>query len=479
MSDELDLAHDPLVGPTDRAVACPRPEGVVRVVLVSGYELGHQPIHLGGPGAALIAAGHEVRCVDTSVQALDDESIEWAEALAVSVPMHTAMRLAIETAAFVRSRRPELAICFYGLYALVGSERTSGVLADQLIAGEYEAGLLEWVAALGSPDREVPIPPVRVELGRRATSVPDRSLLPSIDHYARLEIDGHHRLAGYVEASRGCRHRCRHCPVPVIYDGRVRVVEPSTVVADVANLVGAGARHITFGDPDFFNAVPHALKVVDAVHSEFPDLTFDCTIKVEHLLDHRGAIPGLAAAGCLFVVTALESTSDLVLDRLRKGHHQFEAVEAIELLRDNGIEMRPTFLPFTPWTTACDLLDLCHFISRHDLIGNVDPVQMTIRLLIPEGSLLLGDPDLAEVLGPFDHDRLTYPWSAPDPAVDELHASLVSLLEKLTAADTPPPRTFAAMWRLIHESAGVEVAPPDVSAGSVVGRPRLTEPWFC
>ncbi len=451
----------------------------MRVVLVSGYELGHQPIHLGGPGAALITAGHEVRCVDTSIEPLDDGSIEWAEALAISVPMHTAMRLAIEIATFVRSRRPDLAICFYGLYALVGSDRTSGVLADQLIAGEYEAGLVAWVAELGAPQPKALLPPVRVDLGRRATSLPDRNLLPSIDHYAMLEIDGDHRLAGYVEASRGCRHRCRHCPVPVIYDGRVRVVESSTVVADVANLVAAGARHITFGDPDFFNAVPHGLKVADAVHAAFPDLTFDCTIKVEHLLDHREAIPRLAAAGCLFVVTALESTSDLVLDKLRKGHDQSEAVEAIELLRANGIEMRPTFLPFTPWTTVSDLLELCHFISRHDLIGNVDPVQMTIRLLIPEGSLLLEDSEVVEILGPFDHDRLTHPWSAPDPVVDELHAALVALLEKLTAADTAQPRIFAAMWRLIHETVGVEVAPPNVSAGSVVSRPRLTEPWFC
>ncbi len=451
----------------------------MRVVLVSGYELGHQPLQLAAPGAALTAAGHEVRCVDTSIQPLDDRILEWAQALAVSVPMHTAMRLAIEVATHVRSSRPDLPICFYGLYATVGSDRTAGLLADQLIAGEYEGALVDWVSNLAADGGKTLAQPVIVELGRRATTLADRRLLPPLDQYAMLEVDGDRRLAGYVEASRGCRHRCRHCPVPVIYDGRVRVVEPSVVVRDVANLVAAGARHVTFGDPDFFNAVPHSLKVISAVHRAFPDLTFDCTIKVEHLIRHRDAIPKLAAAGCLFVVTALESTSDLVLDKLNKGHVHSEAATAIELLRASGIEMRPTFLPFTPWTTTGDLLDLCHFIARHDLIGNVDPVQMTIRLLVPEGSLLLDESGLKEFFGPFDHELLTYPWSSIDPTVDQLHSSLVALLEKATVDEVPPVDIFTAMWKLIHELAGVEQAPPDVASGSVVGRPRLTEPWFC
>jgi len=451
----------------------------VRVLLVSGYESGHQPIHLAGPGAALGAIGHEVRCIDTSVQPLDDDSIEWADALACSVPMHTAMRLAIDTAVFVRSKRPELAVCFYGLYASVGSDRTSGVLVDQIITGEYEAALLEWVEGVATNKARSLDQPIRVDLGRRPTTPPDRALLEPLDRYAMLEIDGERRLAGYVEASRGCRHRCRHCPVPVIYDGRVRVVDPDTVVDDVAALVVAGARHITFGDPDFFNAVPHALKVVEAVHLEFPDLTFDCTIKVEHLLAHRDAIPVLARSGCLFVVTALESTSELVLHKLRKGHDEADAVEAIELLRANGIEMRPTFLPFTPWTTTSDLLDLCHFITSNDLIGNVDPVQMTVRLLVPQGSLLLQDHELVELLGPFDSELLTYPWSAPEPAVDDLHTALVALFEKHTADETSQPDVFAAMWTLIHQRVEAPTPAPAMSAGSVAGRPRLTEPWFC
>jgi len=451
----------------------------VRIVLVSGYELGHQPVNLAVPGAALGDAGHEVRCVDTSIGPLGDDAIDWADAVAVSVPMHTAMRLAIETARYVRSRRPELPICFYGLYAAVGADRWSTGLVDQVIAGEYESTLVDWVGSVDLDGHRSLPQPVVINTARGPSTTPDRSLLHPLDSYAMLKVAGEHHLVGYVETSRGCRHRCRHCPVPVIYDGRVRMVDPDAVVADIAELIAAGARHITFGDPDFFNAVPHSMKVARAVHDRFPDITFDCTIKVEHLLKHRDVLPSLAETGCLFVVTAVESTSNLVLDKLQKGHVHSEAIEAIGLLRAHGIEMRPTFLPFTPWTEVSDLLDLCRFIADHDLIGNVDPVQMTIRLLIPDGSLLLNDPELVGTLGPFDHERLTHPWSSPDPLVDRLQADLSVLLEKLTAEATPPVGIFEAMWRLIHEAAGVPDSVPDITHGSIEGRPRLTEPWFC
>ena len=150
-----------------------------------------------------------------------------------------------------------------------------------------------------------------------------------------------------------------------------------------------GARHITFGDPDFLNGRRHSLAIVRALHERFPELTFDCTTKVEHVLEHADVWEEMAASGCLFVVSALESVNDEILARLDKGHTTAEAVLALDLLREHGIETRPSFMPFTPWTTPRDVLEIVDFVAAHDLVANVDPVQYTIRLLVPEGSLLL------------------------------------------------------------------------------------------
>jgi radical SAM superfamily enzyme YgiQ (UPF0313 family) len=452
----------------------------VRVLLVSTYELGHQPLHVASPAAALLAAGHDVRCLDLSVEPFDAGAVDWADGVGLSVPMHTAMRLGLRAAAEIRARRPDLPICLYGLYAPVSRDLTAAGLADRVIAGEYEPALVAWVDGLAGA-ASVPPPAPLVELGRTSFHPPARHLLPPLERYAHLAVDGEERPVGYVEASHGCVHRCRHCPVPTVYDGRIRVVQRETVIEDVAALVAAGARHITFGDPDFLNGVRHSRAIVAEMHARFPDLTFDVTAKVEHVLEHAQVWPELAAAGCLFAVCALESVNDDILARLDKGHATAEARDALALLREHGIEPRPSWMPFTPWTTLEDVADLVDFVAEEDLIGNVDPVQYTIRLLLPEGSLLLDHPDLAPHLGAYDPEALTYRWRAADPRVDALQQRVARIVEQDTAGGASIPASFERVRAAVLAAAGRHEDPArePVPAGSVEGRPRLTEPWFC
>ncbi len=441
----------------------------MRVLLVSTYELGHQPLHVASPAAALGAAGHDVRTLDLAVETWDLDALTWAEAVAVSVPMHTAMRLAQRWVAVVRALHPDLPVCLYGLYAPTAPDG----LASRLIAGEYEPALLAWAAGLGGAPSTVNGD--SVELGRSPFRPPRRDGLPPLDRYAQLAIGSERRLAGYVEASHGCLHRCRHCPVPVIYDGRLRIVPEDVVLADAEAQVAAGARHLTFGDPDFLNGPQHSLRVVRRLHERFPDVTFDCTAKVDHILRHAGLWPELAAAGCLFVVSAFESVNDALLARLDKGHTTAQAAQVVDLLRRHGIEVRPSFLPFTPWTTVDDVADLIDFVAAHDLVANVEPIQYTIRLLLPEGSLLLDQLSV----GPYDAERLTWTWSSADPAVDALQRRLVDLIQ--AAAGESLPATFERIRAAVYEAAGrgEAQAPELVPLAAGDARPRLTEPWFC
>jgi radical SAM superfamily enzyme YgiQ (UPF0313 family) len=454
----------------------------VRALLISTYELGHQPLHVASPAAALRRAGHEVRCLDLSVQPWDPGALEWAQAIGFSVPMHTAMRLALTAGRRVRREHPGLPICFYGLYATVSRELVEGELGARVIAGEYEPALTAWVDGLSAP--RIPAPTTErpvIHLQRGTFDPPARELLPGLEQYARLVIGGEERLVGYVEASHGCVHRCRHCPVPTVYDGRIRVVGAETVLRDIERLADMGARHITFGDPDFLNGWRHSLAIVRAVHERCPELTFDCTTKVEHVLEHPEIWEEMAACGCLFVICALESVNDEILIRLDKGHTTAEAVRALNLLRQHGIETRPSFMPFTPWTTPRDVLEIVDFVAAHDLVANVDPVQYSIRLLVPEGSLLLERADLREHLGPYETERLSYPWRSADPAADRLQGRLSALVQQSAAAQEAPSLTFARIRAAVREATGESNVPEQeaIPMGSTEGRPRLTEPWFC
>jgi radical SAM superfamily enzyme YgiQ (UPF0313 family) len=445
----------------------------MRILLVSTYEMGHQPLHLASPAAALRADGHDVTCLDLSVQPWDSALVAAVDAVAFSVPMHTAMRLAVRAAEQVRGAHPDMRVCFYGLYAPVSRDLVVGRLADHVFAGEYEPALRAWAAGLGDAQ-----PVIGLGRGRGTFQLPARDLLPPLDRYAHLAIDGQERPVGAVEATHGCKHVCRHCPVPTVYGGAFRVVDEQVVAADIDQLVTAGARHITFADPDFLNGPTHALRVVRTLHDRHPEITFDCTVKAEHILDNSGVWPEMAAAGCLFVVCAIEVLNDELLGLLDKGHSAAQAIAAVEVLRGHGIELRPSFLPFTPWTSLDDVVDILDFVIGQDLIGNVDPVQYGIRLLLPQGSLLLDRPELAPYLGHYDPERLTYTWTPAHPETAALQTELATLAEQGVARGAPAGATFLEINAAVRRATGTTRVSA-VPVGSTEGRPRLTEPWFC
>jgi radical SAM superfamily enzyme YgiQ (UPF0313 family) len=305
---------------------------------------------------------------------------------------------------------------------------------------------------------------------------PDRSDLPPLSKYATLQMGDTRKIVGYTEATRGCKHRCRHCPIVPVYDGRFRAVPLDVVIADVRAEVAAGAQHITFGDPDFFNGPTHAVAVVDALAREFPHVSYDVTIKVEHLRRHAALLPRLTETGCAFVTSAVESLDDAVLAKLEKGHTRadFEAVAAE--CASIGLPLSPTFVAFTPWTTAESYRAMVDAIERLDLIGAVSPIQYAIRLLIPQGSRMLELGDVRDRITHFDPRSLTHVWRHEDPRVDALQQQVEHLVgQRLTA---PRGEIFARVRELAYAAAGLTAPaqPPLVSRAAV---PYLNEPWYC
>jgi radical SAM superfamily enzyme YgiQ (UPF0313 family) len=469
----------------------------MRVTLVSTYDLGRQPFGIASAAAWLREAGHDVRCVDTSRTPLQAEAVEGAAVVAFHLPMHTATRLAVPLLRRVRAQDSTACLVTYGLYAPLNAHllRTAG--ADVVLGVECEQDLVDVAARVaaggisqatggGVPvgergDAAVPSHEgsrARTRLPHLALRVPDRTRLPPLHRYAHLRLpDGQRRVTGYTEASRGCRHSCRHCPVVPVYRGQFRLVPIDVVLADIAQQVEQGATHITFGDPDFLNGPRHAVAVAEALAARFDGLTFDVTVKVEHLVTHARLLPALQRAGCALVTSAIESFDDEVLTRLRKGHTGAEAEQAVAACRAAGLTLAPTFVAFTPWTTLTGYVAFLQRLVALDLIEHVAPIQLALRLLIPEGSLLLDDADLVRLVRPFDEGGLVYPWSHTDPAVDALQRDV----EALVAARTTAPRAavFAEVMKLAASYApdGDTVPPADLPARASV--PYLEEPWYC
>jgi radical SAM superfamily enzyme YgiQ (UPF0313 family) len=454
--------------------------GEGQILLVSTYELGHQPHGIAVPAAFLERAGFRPAALDLSVEPLDPGRVRAARLVAISVPMHTALRLGLAAAGSIRRIQPDAVLCFHGLYAPLNAPRLLSAGARAVLGGECEEKLVALAGAVerGEADlsRFVQDGP-GAALPRLDHPVPSRTALPPPRRYARLaEPGGRERTAGYAEASRGCKHLCRHCPVVPIYQGRFLAVPVEVVAADVERQVAAGVTHVTFGDPDFLNGPSHALRVARAVRQRFPTLTFDFTAKVEHLLRHPAAVAELAGLGALFVTSAVESLSDRVLEKLAKGHTRADALRAFDLCAEAGLPLRPSLIPFTPWSTLDDVLELLEVFEARGWLERLDPVQLSIRLLLPPGTPLLADPDLA--LDGLDEEALTWRWTHPDPRMDSLQVRVAAAVEDGVARGEDPLALVARVKALALAAAGrehVHVARPFSGDRT----PRLTESWFC
>ena len=453
------------------------------ILLISCYELGHQPIGVALPSGFLRQAGFAPAAMDIAVESFDEAKASQARFIGISVPMHTAMRMGVRVIERIREINPDCHICCYGLYAALNSDYLLQHGADSCIGGESESPLVSLVQSLVAESKEavagviVSGSPAKPNLERLPFAIPARDELPTLDNYAQLDQNGDFRTAGYVEASRGCLHLCTHCPIPPVYGGRFFVVPEEVVLEDIRQQVRAGATHITFGDPDFLNGPGHSLGVVQAMHEEFPSLTFDFTAKIEHLLKRGEELPAFAQAGCLFVISAVESLSHKVLEILDKQHTRADVESALSACRNAGIVMRPTWVAFTPWTTLEDYCEVLDFVEVNDLVDHVDPVQFAIRLLIPPGSWLAEHPETLPHRGELDEAALTYRWTHPDPRMDELHKQTMQLVERDSVNEEDPAATF---FRLVELAHGRELA-ADVRSlpADRVRAPRLTESWFC
>jgi radical SAM superfamily enzyme YgiQ (UPF0313 family) len=459
----------------------------MNILLLSTYELGRQPFGLASPAAWLRARGHEVRCLDLARESFDEEAIVAAALVAFYVPMHTATRLAAALVPKIRAKNGHAHLCFYGLYAPVNEEYLRDLGVGTILGGEFEEGLaslasrLERCAGPGDSRGSAPQTEPVISLSRQKFIVPDRAGMPDPAKYARVVIPGgEHRVAGSTEATRGCKHLCRHCPIVPVYNGAFRVVDREVVLADVRQQVEAGARHITFGDPDFFNGPAHAIAIVEAMHAEFPELSYDVTIKIEHLRNHDSLLGALRDTGCLFVTSAVESVDDAALEKFDKGHTRADFLAVIARFRELGMTLLPTFVPFTPWTTLESYSDLLDVLAEQGLTENVAPIQLAIRLLIPAGSRLLELPEIRAMVGAFDSAALVFPWKHEDPRVDGLAREVSQIAQRGDGLKLSRAEIFGHIRRAAHAAAGKRTAN---QAGSLAAMsapvPYLDEPWYC
>lgn len=388
---------------------------------------------------------------DAAVLASEIRSADW---IILTTPMLTGALIAEQ----VLAAHTDLLAARHVL--LVGAYATTTLHA----LGETHHGII----ALDRDDPELVLGAIEPERplrrgGRRHYRV---TTSEPLDRYRHAERNGSWQLAGYAETTLGCRHGCLHCPVAGAWHGRIVTLDATDVLADIDRQVEAGASHLSLGDADFLSAPRHALAILRSVHERHPQLSVDVTIKIAELAADPTLPARLAELGVAFVISAVESLRDDILDRLGKGHHAHDVLAARDALFAAGVGLHPTFIPFTPWSRLEDLHDILRFVWDSHLEDVVEPVQYGIELLVPTSSLLEIGPEF----GDFDPATLSRRWNPSDPRLDGLAPRIRAIAARSARYD----EGFRAVWELAGLGALPSRGPRRAPAPTL-----MSEAWFC
>jgi hypothetical protein len=197
------------------------------------------------------------------------------------------------------------------------------------------------------------------------------------------------------------------------------------------------------------------------------------------LRKYEAHLPKLKETGCLFVISAVEYLDDAVLRALDKGHTREDFLHVVHTFRALGMILHPTFVPFTQWTTMGNYLDLLRVLHAESLMENVAPIQLGIRLLIPEGSRLLELEEVRRNVGSFDPESLYYPWKHADPRIDELSETVQAIAAEGDRRKESRSAVFERIWKAAHAAAGLDAPLLHLSQEPGAAIPFLSEPWYC
>ena len=448
------------------------------VVLVSCYELGHQPQGVASAVAFLRRAGFAPTCLDLAVEPLDaaaEARLAAARLVAISVPMHTAMALGLRVAARVRAANPTAHVCFFGLYAVLNRELlASGGVADSVLAPDSEEQLVA-IASGGAARARRHLAGATI-WSRRVTGCRRSSATRAWRSPASGASPATPRRRAAASTS-AVTARFRRSTAAASSPSRSTSCWPTC-----AGRSRRARATSTSATPTSSTGPSHALRVARALHAEHPGRDVRASRpRSSTSLAHADAVRELAALGALFVVSAVESLSDRVLAALAKGHHAADVGRALAVVRAApACRCARRSSRSRRGRRSADYLELCSFIRDNRLQDEVDPVQLSIRLLVPPGSLLLAAPDIAPSLGPAGSGGAHLPVDSPRSAHGSAGGRRLGAGRSRRRSQAPRPRTRSrASTAWPRRVAGIDMPADKPRLRLSAPPPHLTEPWFC
>jgi hypothetical protein len=204
----------------------------------------------------------------------------------------------------------------------------------------------------------------------------------------------------YVEGSRGCAYGlCSICTCSDHLGSRNRRQKwrprpIPAVVEELRQLRALGIDRVTFADEDFFgpswNGTQRASQLAGAISESTVGIEFRVNAHVKSIFSSTDSpeaqeaksilIEKLAQAGLVKIFLGLESGSKTQLRRFRKGFSLEEFVEAVRVVRRNGVSCELGFILLDPLMELAELKESLEFLKRHRLVHEVSSIFKELRI---------------------------------------------------------------------------------------------------
>jgi radical SAM superfamily enzyme YgiQ (UPF0313 family) len=252
---------------------------------------------------------------------------------------------------------------------------------DFVIKGEGEETFLELLNTLKENKEPQEIKNITFRQGEKIIDNPLRPFIKDLDILPPPERDKllnnqlySSQAKAILMTSRGCPYECIFCASEKIWQRKVRFRSPGNVIEEIFLLKDKyKANFIKIRDDAFTLNRQRAIEICKAIEGR--DIYWQCDTRAD-ILDEE-LVKFMKRAGCIAVSVGLESGSDRILTKIKKGESAQDIQRGVSLLNRFGINVGLFVMIGFPTETEEEIWQTLEFAKKlkanHIIAGVVTP----------------------------------------------------------------------------------------------------------
>jgi anaerobic magnesium-protoporphyrin IX monomethyl ester cyclase len=338
-----------------------------------------EPLFLAYTAAVLEKEGLPVELIDCRPFYISQEEllekIDENAALAVLQTSTPSIDLDLDTAKKIKNKFPKIKIALVGSHVTILDKEImeNNEHVDFVVRREYEYTIRDLAREI-EPEK---ILGITFRKNGEIVRNPDRPYIENLDELpfpARHLLPMHtyfdpmfkSRMTFRLMGSRGCVYQCTFCLWPqTMYGRRIRFRDPKKIVDEIEYFINnQGARGFYFEDDTFTTSPKHVEGVCNELLRRKIKISWSCLGRVDTMTEEM--LKMMKMAGCYMIRVGIESSSQEILDRVKKGITIEQIVKSMKMMKKIGIKVHASYVLGLPGETKETLEEDVKFAIKLD-----------------------------------------------------------------------------------------------------------------